>query len=149
MLFGRQAGQQAGALWQAGQRAGALWQAGQRADARAGAHSTSVFVRMQWPGCTPNCYSWPPASLLLLDSHERQLLLPLCRRALNSGASPDLAAALQGVTQAKLFLGGEVVRVGLSEGQIVELAAAEGISVVMPSGAGLGLVAGAAPAVQL
>ena len=77
------------------------------------------------------------------------LLLPLCRAALTSGASPELAAALQGVSHAKLFLGGEVVRTGQPAQEMLELAAAAGMSVVLPSGAGLGLVGGAAPAVQL
>ena len=79
----------------------------------------------------------------------RKSLLPLCRVALRGGASPGLAAALQGVTEAKLFLGGEMMRAGLTVQEMVDWAAEVGMSVVLPSGQGLGLVADAAPAVQL
>ena len=36
--------------------------------------------------------------------------LPLCSDALRCGTSPELAAALQGVSQAKVFVGGEARR---------------------------------------
>lgn len=72
----------------------------------------------------------------------------LCRFALSSGASPDLAAALPGVTHAKLFLAGQGVREGMAVQELVEKASTAGVSVVLPSGQGLSLVA-AAPAVPL
>lgn len=71
------------------------------------------------------------------------------REALSIAASPDLAAALQGVNEVKLFLGGEVLRAGLPMHKMVDIAAARGMSLVLPSGQGLGLVASAAPAVKL
>lgn len=64
------------------------------------------------------------------------------------GVSPDLAAALHGVTRVKLFLAGEAVRAGLTVEALVNLAAAAGASVVLPSGQGLGVVS-AAPAMEL
>lgn len=75
-------------------------------------------------------------------------LAPLCRAALACGASPDLAAALQGVTHAKLFLAGEVVREGLAVQELIDQAAQYGVNVVLPSAQGLDVV-GAAPAMQL
>ncbi|KAI7843321.1 hypothetical protein COHA_003021 [Chlorella ohadii] len=79
------------------------------------------------------------------------LKLSTIRDALSSGASPDLAAALQGVTHAKLFLAGQGVRKGLPLQDLVAKARAKGVSVVLPSGQGLSLVgpAGPAPAVPL
>ena len=78
------------------------------------------------------------------------LLPPLCRAALTRGASPDLAAALQGVTDVKLLLGGEVVRAGMMVQRMVDLAAEARMSVVLPSGQGLGLMGPTpAPTVQL
>ncbi len=72
-----------------------------------------------------------------------------CRAALTRGSSPDLAAALQGVTHVRLFLAGEAVRAGLAVDELVNLAAAAGMSVVLPSGQALGLAAEPAPAVPL
>lgn len=72
----------------------------------------------------------------------------LCRAALTRGTSSDLAAALQGVTHAKLFLAGEVVQAGLAVEDLVNKAARAGMSVVLPSGQALGMV-GAAPKVRL
>ncbi len=89
------------------------------------------------------------AGLSIPDAAPPQLPLPLCRLALRRGTSPDLAAALQGVTEARLFLGGEVVRDGLPVQDLVDDAAVEGLTVVLPSGQGMGIVASAAPAVQL
>lgn len=71
------------------------------------------------------------------------------RAALKRNSSPDLAAALHGVTRVKLFLAGEAVRAGLAVDELVNLAAAVGASVVLPSGQALGLAAEPAPAVQL
>ncbi|KAL4420850.1 hypothetical protein ABPG75_010506 [Micractinium tetrahymenae] len=69
------------------------------------------------------------------------------RRVLTAGPSPDTAAALQGVSQLKLFLGGEAVREGLTVEDLVELAAEEGVSVVLRTGQSV--VGGAVPAVDL
>ncbi len=92
--------------------------------------------------CVPSrCCYWLTQALSLLP--------PLCRGALKRGSSPDLAAVLQGVTHVKLFLAGEAVREGLDVQELVDLAAAEGVSVVLPSGQGLGLAGAAAPALQL
>ena len=96
------------------------------------------------------------AALLLLALLLTLLLLlllrpsraSLCRLAVSSGTSPDLAAALHGVTQIKLFLAGEGVRAGLPVEELAKLAAAVNMGLVLPSGQGLGLV-GAAPAVPL
>ena len=71
------------------------------------------------------------------------------RASLKRNSSPDLAAALQGVTRVKLYLAGETVRAGLAVGELVNLAATVGASVVLPSGQALGLAAASAPAVQL
>jgi hypothetical protein len=81
------------------------------------------------------------------------LLPSLCSAALTRGASPDLAAALDGVMHAKLFLGGEAVqaspRVTLQE--VLDLAADAHIGVLLPAGQGqvLCLVGPTAPAVKL
>ena len=71
------------------------------------------------------------------------------RAALKRNSSPDLAAALHGVTHVKLYLAGEAVRAGLAVDELVNLAAEVGASVVLPSGQALGLAAKPAPAVQL
>lgn len=71
------------------------------------------------------------------------------RAALKLNSSPDLAAALHGVTRVKLFLAGEAVRAGLAVDELVSMAATVGASVVLPSGHALGLVAEPAPAMQL
>ncbi|KAI7841945.1 hypothetical protein COHA_004472 [Chlorella ohadii] len=88
---------------------------------------------------------------VLSEPHLDELLTKLLkiRGALKRGSSPDLAAVLQGVTHVKLFLAGEAVREGLAVQELVDLAAAEGVSVVLPSGQGLGLAGAAAPALQL
>lgn len=65
------------------------------------------------------------------------------------GRSPDLAAALQGVTHVKLFLGGDAVRQGLAVQELAEAAAVVGASLVLPSGQALGLASEPAPAVRL
>ena len=65
------------------------------------------------------------------------LSAPLCRAALTRGASPDLAAALDDVTHAKLFLGGEEVA-GLAVHEMVDWAAESSMSVVLPAGQGQG-----------
>ena len=72
-----------------------------------------------------------------------------CRDAVQRGRSPDLAAALQGVTHVKLFLAGEAVRPGLEVQKLDEFAAEEGVSLVLPSGQSLGLAGKPAPAVPL
>ena len=77
------------------------------------------------------------------------LLLPLCSNALKRGSSPELAAALQGASHVKLFLGGEVVQPGLPLQQLLDQATALDKSVVLPSGQGLGMVGAGAPAVPL
>ncbi|KAI7841203.1 hypothetical protein COHA_005168 [Chlorella ohadii] len=70
------------------------------------------------------------------------------RRAHRGSGSPDLAAALQGVTQTKMFLVGERVEEG-EEGQLlIDMAREGGMSVLLPSGQGLELVVNAPP-VQL
>lgn len=58
----------------------------------------------------------------------------MCSAAPASGACPSLAAALQGVTHAKLFLAGEGVREEELEAleDLVDKAAALGICVVLP-----------------
>ncbi|PSC71831.1 2-hydroxychromene-2-carboxylate isomerase [Micractinium conductrix] len=78
-----------------------------------------------------------------------EMKLVKIRAALKRNSSPDLAAALHGVTRVKLFLAGEAVRAGLAVDELVNLAAAVGASVVLPSGQALGLAAEPAPAVQL
>lgn len=75
--------------------------------------------------------------------------IALCRTAMRRGVSPSLAAALQGVTHVKLFLGGQVVRKGLPVHKLAEDAALAGLSLVLPSGQVLGLAAEPAPAVRL
>ena len=57
-----------------------------------------------------------------------------CREAGKQGDSPDLAAALPGMSAAKLFVGGWVVREGLTVQEMVDLAAAAGMTVVLPTG---------------
>jgi hypothetical protein len=91
-----------------------------------------------------------PASALFPAAASLELLPSLCRAALTRGASPDLAAALDDVTHAKLFLGGEEVA-GLTVHEMVDLAARSSMSVVLPAGQGQGLaLAGpVAPAVKL
>ena len=76
-------------------------------------------------------------------------LPPLCRQAVSSGTSPDLAAALHGVTHIKLFLAGEGVRAGLPVEKLAEDAAEVDMALVLPSGQGLGLVGGHPTAVPL
>ncbi|PSC72481.1 WD40 repeat isoform A [Micractinium conductrix] len=71
------------------------------------------------------------------------------RGAVQRGRSPDLAAALQGVTHVKLFLGGDAVRQGLAVQELAEAAAVVGASLVLPSGQALGLASEPAPAVRL
>lgn len=71
------------------------------------------------------------------------------RKARELGTSPDLAAALQGVTAVKLFLGGKTVRAGLPVEEMVSLAAEEDMSVLLLSGQALGLAGPAAGAVPL
>lgn len=71
------------------------------------------------------------------------------RLAREHGLSPDLVAALHGVTQVKLFLAGEGVWAGLAVDELTNLAAAVGVNVVLPSGQALCLAAELAPAVQL
>lgn len=73
----------------------------------------------------------------------------MCSAAIRIGALPSLAAALEGVTDVQLFLGGERVRAGLTVRQLAELAAAHDMSVVLPRGQGLALVGCAAPDVPL
>jgi hypothetical protein len=62
------------------------------------------------------------------------------RSAVSSNTSPDLAAALRGVTHIKLFLAGKGVRAGVSQEELASLAAEVGMGLVLPSGQGLGLV---------
>lgn len=69
-----------------------------------------------------------------------------CRAAVQGGESPDLAAALRGVTHLKLFLCGLAVRPGLAVDELAQFAAPVGVSLVLPSGQGLGLAAEPAPA---
>lgn len=78
-----------------------------------------------------------------------EIKLVKIRAALKLNSSPDLAAALHGVTRVKLFLAGEAVRAGLAVDELVSMAATVGASVVLPSGHALGLVAEPAPAMQL
>ena len=99
---------------------------------------------MQWPAaanCVPEHACCCPTAALL------------CRQALAQpqSTSPDLAAALCGVRNVKLFVGADVVQAGLTVQHIVALAADMNMSVVMPTGQGQGLslVGPAAPAVQL
>lgn len=68
------------------------------------------------------------------------------RAAVQGGESPDLAAALRGVTHLKLFLCGLAVRPGLAVDELAQFAAPVGVSLVLPSGQGLGLAAEPAPA---
>jgi hypothetical protein len=75
--------------------------------------------------------------------------LPLCSDALRCGTSPELAAALQGVSQAKVFVGGEEVRPGLTVQEMVDLAADEDMTAVLPAGQGLGPAGPVAPAMPL
>lgn len=65
------------------------------------------------------------------------------------GRSPDLSAALQGVTHVKLFLCGEAVRPGLAVHELAKQAALVGASLVLPSGQALGLASEPVPAVRL
>lgn len=58
---------------------------------------------------------------------------------LPASTSPDLAAALHGVTHVKLFLEG--VRAGLSVEDLVDEAAEVDVGLLLPSSQGLGLVA--------
>lgn len=58
---------------------------------------------------------------------------------LPASTSPDLAAALHGVTHVKLFLKG--VRAGLSVEDLVDEAAEVDVGLLLPSSQGLGLVA--------
>jgi hypothetical protein len=78
------------------------------------------------------------------------LAAPLCRAALTRGASPDLAAALDGVTHAKLFLAGEEVADQTVQ-QLLDTSAFLKMIVVLPvgQGRGLGLTGPAAPALKL
>ena len=78
------------------------------------------------------------------------LAAPLCRAALTRGASPDLAAAPDVVTHAKLFLAGEEVADQTVQ-QWLDTSAFSKMSVVLPvgQGRGLGLTGPAAPAVML
>lgn len=97
------------------------------------------------PGLSSCCC--PPASTSRPLPHRT--CTPLCRMVLSGNiGSPELVAALQGVTQAKLFLGGQVLQAGQSE-DLAVTAIGAGIALVLPSGQGLGLVGGPVPAVQL
>ena len=86
---------------------------------------------------------------LLLLLRPSRALPPLCRQAVSRGTSPDLAAALHGVTHIKLFLAGEGVRAGLPVEELAKLAASSNMALVLPSGQGLGLVGGHPTAVPL
>ena len=59
------------------------------------------------------------------------LLPQLCRNALKCGTPPELTAALPGVTEVKLFLGGRVVCGRLTKQELVDLAAAAGATVTV------------------
>jgi hypothetical protein len=85
----------------------------------------------KWPSCFTAGLSAPAAASCWL--------LPLCRKALKDGTSPDLSAALAGVTQAKLFLGGEVVQSGLTAQEMFKRAALAHMTLVLPAGQGQGL----------
>lgn len=65
------------------------------------------------------------------------------------GRCPALAAAVEGVTKVKLFLGGDMVRPGLTVQQLAEQAALVGVTLVLPSGQALGLASEPAPAVLM
>ena len=65
------------------------------------------------------------------------------------GRCPALAAAVEGVTEVKLFLGGDMVRPGLTVQQLAEQAALVGVTLVLPSGQELGLASEPAPAVLM
>ncbi|KAL4440527.1 hypothetical protein ABPG75_003528 [Micractinium tetrahymenae] len=80
---------------------------------------------------------------------EAKFAMEKIRDAFKGGYSADLAATLQGVTQAKMFLGGRSVQSGVTVQEMADLAAAAGMSIVLPSGQGLGIAGGAATAVQL
>lgn len=126
-------------LRRSGGRATGTAAAGGRRHARQQPSAAQARVRMREPsrGCRPlHC---------CCCSHA---LPPPRRQARTDGSSPALAAALQGVTHAKLFLAGEAVRPGLEVQELVELAADVGMSIVLPSDQALGVV-GAAPPVQL
>lgn len=62
------------------------------------------------------------------------------RSALLCGTSPDLAAALRGVTHVKLFLAGQGVCAGQSLERLAELTAAAGVGLLLPTAEGLDLV---------
>lgn len=70
------------------------------------------------------------------------------RAVLTRSKSPALAAALQGVTHAKLFLAGQTVQADLPVDELASIAETASVSVVLPSGQALGVVH-AAPAVRL
>ena len=57
----------------------------------------------------------------------------LRRSAISRGSSPDLAAALRGVTHIKLYLAGEGLQAGLTVKELAELAVSSGMSLVLPS----------------
>ena len=116
--------------------AGALGQAGQRAGGKAGLQAQAVGHTMnlcvcKWPSCFTAGLSVPAAASCWL--------LPLCRKALRDGTSPDLSAALAGVSQTKLFLGGEVVPSGLTAQEMFKRAALAHMTLVLPTGQGQGL----------
>lgn len=100
-------------------------------------------VEVQNVSCR-HCWHHSSAVLPILCRSPPQL----CRRR---NASPELDLALQGVTDAKLFLCGGAVREGLPVEELVEQAAAEGISVLLPCGLGssLGTAGAAAPELPL
>jgi hypothetical protein len=77
------------------------------------------------------------------------LLPQLCRNALKCGTPPELTAALPGVTEVKLFLGGRVVCGRLTKQELVDLAAAAGMSVVLPTAQGLEILGAGIPAAPL
>jgi hypothetical protein len=61
-------------------------------------------------------------------------------RALRAEDLSELAAALEGVTEAELFLAGADVRRGGSRDVLAEFALQQGVAVVLPSGTGLDTV---------
>ena len=77
------------------------------------------------------------------------LLPPLCRNALKRGTSPELTAALQGVTGVRFFLGGLGVQKGLTMQEMYDLAAAAGVSVLLLSALPMEIVGAVAPALRV
>ena len=77
------------------------------------------------------------------------MLPPLCRNALKRGTSPELTAALQGVTGVRFFLGGLGVQKGLTMQEMYDLAAAAGVSVLLLSALPMEIVGAVAPALRV